>query len=143
MPLPILTPWINGAHLPAGSRPVDQVDAPYTGEPVADVVQATDSDLDLEFLEAEALRLGLPRLAGNRAVLDTRLISRLVHGSDVSHSLEAVSERLGVTILARHSALGDALATAEVFVRLLELLGRRGISTLGELLTALERLRRP
>ncbi|HSR93080.1 MAG TPA: aldehyde dehydrogenase family protein [Gemmatimonadales bacterium] len=46
MPLPILTPWINGAHLPAGSRPVDQVDAPYTGEPAADVVQATDSDLD-------------------------------------------------------------------------------------------------
>ena len=98
---------------------------------------------DLEFLEADALRLGLPRLAGNRTVLDTRLISSLVHGSDVSHSLEAVSERLGVTILARHSALGDALATAEVFVRLLELLGRRGISTLGELLTALERLPRP
>ena len=46
MPLPIFTPWISGAHLPAGSRPVDHIDFPYTGEPAADVVQATDSDLD-------------------------------------------------------------------------------------------------
>jgi DNA polymerase-3 subunit epsilon len=109
-------------------------EAPLVGHEIA---------FDLDFLEAEALQLGLPRLARNRTVLDTRLISSLVHGSDMSHSLEAVSERLGVTILARHSALGDALATAEVFVRLLELLGRRGISTLGELLEALERLPRP
>ena len=109
-------------------------EAPLVGHEVA---------FDLEFLDAQALRLSLPRLAWNRTVLDTRLISSLVHGPDVSHSLEAVSERLGVTILARHSALGDALATAEVLVRLLELLARRGITTLGELLEALERLPRP
>jgi DNA polymerase-3 subunit epsilon len=71
-------------------------------------------------------------------VLDTRLISTLVHGPDVSHSLEAVSERLGVTIIARHSALGDALATAEVLLRLIDLLARRRITTLGELLEALK-----
>jgi DNA polymerase III epsilon subunit family exonuclease len=98
---------------------------------------------DLGFLDAEASRLGLPRLARNRAVLDTRLISSLVHGPDVSHSLEAVSARLGVTIIARHSALGDALATGEVLVRLIDLLARRGITTLGELLEALERRPRP
>ncbi|HET6366630.1 MAG TPA: exonuclease domain-containing protein [Pseudomonadales bacterium] len=112
----------------------------YAGE--APVV-GHEITFDLEFLDAQALRLGLPRLAWNRTVLDTRLISSLVHGSDVSHSLEAVSERLGVTILARHSALGDALATAEVLVRLFDLLARRGITTLGELLEALERRPRP
>jgi DNA polymerase-3 subunit epsilon len=102
-------------------------EAPLVGHEIA---------FDLAFLDAEALRLGLPRLARDRAVLDTRLISRLVHGPDVSHSLEAVCERLGVTILARHSALGDALATGEVLIRLIELLARRGITTLGELLEA-------
>ena len=71
-------------------------------------------------------------------MLDTRLISTLVHGPHVSHSLEAVSERLGVIIIARHSALGDALATAEVLLRLIDLLDRRRITTLGELLEALE-----
>lgn len=105
-------------------------EAPLVGHEIA---------FDLGFLDAEALRLGLPRLARNRAVLDTRLISRLVHGPEIPHSLEAVSERLGVTIIARHSALGDALATAEVLVRLLGLLARRGITTLGELIEALER----
>jgi DNA polymerase-3 subunit epsilon len=109
-------------------------EAPLVGHEIA---------FDLAFLDAQALRLSLPRLAWNRTVLDTRLISSLVHGPDVSHSLEAVSERLGVTILARHSALGDALATAEVLVRLLELLARRGITTLGGLLKALERRPRP
>jgi DNA polymerase-3 subunit epsilon len=41
-----------------------------------------------------------------------------------------------VTIVGRHSALGDALATAEVFVRLLALLRKRGVRTLGEALEA-------
>ncbi|MEL7140512.1 MAG: 3'-5' exonuclease, partial [Pseudomonadota bacterium] len=49
------------------------------------------------------------------------------------HSLDALCERLTVTIPseARHSALGDALATAEVLVRLIPLLEARSVSTLG------------
>ena len=69
MPLPILTPWINGAHLPAGSRPVDQVDAPYTGEPVADVVQATDSDLD-EAIESAQIAFAAMRAMPRHARRD-------------------------------------------------------------------------
>jgi len=118
--------------LPAFLRYLDE--APLVGHEIA---------FDLDFLDAEALRLDLPRLARNRIVLDTRWISGLVHGQELSHSLEAVSERLGVTIIARHSALGDALATAEVLVRLIDLLARRGITTLGELRSAQERRHRP
>ena len=50
-------------------------------------------------------------------------------------------ERLGVTIQARHSALGDALAAAEILARLIELARRRGIQTLGDLLDALRKNR--
>jgi DNA polymerase-3 subunit epsilon len=96
-----------------------------------------DTAFDLEFLDTEARRAGLPPLSGGRLILDTRLISRLIHGPSVSHSLEAVAGRLGVTIQARHSALGDALATAEILKRLLELARQRGIETLGDLLDAL------
>jgi DNA polymerase III epsilon subunit family exonuclease len=140
-PIPAASTRFHGITdaMVAAAPPMDEVlpaflqyagEAPLVGHEIA---------FDLGFLDAEALRLGLPRLARNRAVLDTRLISSLVHGPDLSHSLEAVTERLGVTILARHSALGDALATAEVLVRLIDLLARRGILTLGELLVALER----
>ncbi len=91
---------------------------------------------DLEFLAREAGRLGLPPLGVTHAVLDTRLLSAVVHGGAVEHTLDAAAERLGVVIEARHSALGDALATAEVFARLLPLLKKRGIATVGQAVDA-------
>jgi len=97
---------------------------------------------DLAFLEPEARRLGLPPLAGDHGVVDTRIVSRLVHGSFPDHTLEAVTGRLGITVEGRHSALGDARATAEVLVRLIGLLKDRGIVTLEGLLGATRRLHR-
>jgi DNA polymerase III subunit epsilon len=91
---------------------------------------------DLEFLALEAERLGLPPLGVTHAVLDTCLLSAAVHGDAVEHTLDAVAERFGVVIEARHSALGDALATAEVFARLLPLLRKRGIATVGQAVDA-------
>jgi DNA polymerase-3 subunit epsilon len=91
---------------------------------------------DLEFLAREAERLGVPPLGVTHAVLDTRLLSAAVHGGTVEHTLDAAAERLGVVIEARHSALGDALATAEVFARLLPLLRKRGIATVGQAVDA-------
>jgi DNA polymerase III epsilon subunit family exonuclease len=91
---------------------------------------------DLRFLEPEARRLGLPSLAESHAILDTRLLSRSLHGPGESHTLDAVAQRLGVPITGRHSALGDALITAEILVRLLTLVQKRGTLTLGQALDA-------
>jgi DNA polymerase III subunit epsilon len=41
-----------------------------------------------------------------------------------------------VSVQGRHSALGDALVTAEILVRLLTLLPKRGVHTLGQALEA-------
>ncbi|MCU0539640.1 MAG: exonuclease domain-containing protein [Desulfobacterales bacterium] len=65
-------------------------------------------------------------------VLDTMLISTVVHPAQSSHDLEAIAERLGVVVMGRHTALGDAMAAAEIFLKLLPLLAAMGISTLGE-----------
>lgn len=69
-------------------------------------------------------------------VLDTLLLSAVLHEDIEDHSLDSIAARLGIPVRARHSALGDALATAEVFVRLIELLRLRAMTTLGEALAA-------
>ena len=106
------------------------------------VLVGHEASFDLRFLEPEARRLGLPSLAESRPVLDTRLLSRSLHGPGESHTLDAVAQRLGVMIAGRHSALGDAVITAEVLVRLLTLIQKRGILTLGQALDAVRRARR-
>jgi DNA polymerase-3 subunit epsilon len=63
-------------------------------------------------------------------VLDTLLLSAVVHPNQESHRLEAIAERFNVTVLGRHTALGDALVTAEIWLRLIPLLADQGIHTL-------------
>jgi DNA polymerase-3 subunit epsilon len=106
------------------------------------VLVGHEVSFDLRFLEPEARRLGLPSLKG-RPILDTRLLSGSLHGPGEAHTLEAIAARLGVPVTARHSALGDAITTAEVLVRLLALLQKRGVHTLGEILDAVRRARGP
>lgn len=65
-------------------------------------------------------------------LLDTMLLSDIVHPAHQKHSLSAVADRLGVRIMGRHTALGDALATAEIFIKLLPLLNAQGIHSLKE-----------
>lgn len=69
-------------------------------------------------------------------MLDTLLLSAGVHPQQTRHSLEAMCERLGVSVLGRHTALGDARVTAEGFPALLPLLRAQGITTLGQALEA-------
>ena len=65
-------------------------------------------------------------------VLDTLLLSALVHENQDSHRLEAIAERFGLTIIGRHTAIGDAMVTAEILVKLIPLLAEKGIHTLGQ-----------
>ena len=70
------------------------------------------------------------------AIAPTLLLSALAHPDLAKHDLEAIAERLGVHVLGRHTALGDALLTGEIFLKLLPLLLERGIATLGQALEA-------
>ena len=50
-----------------------------------------------------------------------------------SKRLEAIAECFGVLVLGRHTALGDAMVTAEEFLKLIPLIvAERGIHTLGQ-----------
>ena len=65
-------------------------------------------------------------------VLDTLLLATLVYPDSDVHSLEALARLVGVEVTGRHTSLGDALVTAELFLQLIPLLEARGLKTFGE-----------
>lgn len=85
---------------------------------------------DLSLLKSETEKAGVPWRRPRS--LDTRILARLIRPTLTNFTLDTVSAWLGVEITGRHTALGDALATAEVFVKMIPHLRELGIRTLGE-----------
>lgn len=72
-------------------------------------------------------------------VLDTMHLSAVVHPAHADHSISAIANRLGISVVGRHTALGDAITTGEIFLKLIPLLAEKGIYTLAEARRASEK----
>ena len=100
------------------------------------VLIAHNAAFDMRFLQLKEERTGIKF---SQPVLDTLLLSAVVHPNQESHKLDVILERLGIQIGSRHNALEDALATAAVFLKLIPLLEEKGIMTVRQALEASEK----
>ncbi len=102
------------------------------------VIVAHNAPFDMAFLQRHKGRMGV---VWDHPILDTVLLSAVLFGASETHTLDALCERLDVTIpeTLRHTALGDARATAEVLVRMLPMLEARGLTTFGAVIAETRR----
>ncbi|MFV0410195.1 MAG: exonuclease domain-containing protein [Paracoccus sp. (in: a-proteobacteria)] len=77
-------------------------------------------------------------------VMDTVLLSAMIWGQGAVHSLDAICDRLEITIPEglRHTAMGDAEATAQAFLRMLPALEAKGITRFEHVLSQAQKYRR-
>ena len=97
------------------------------------ILVAHNAAFDMRFLQINEKRTGLQFV---NPVLDTLLLSAVVHPAMEDHNLDAIAQRLGIDIVARHTATGDALATGEILLKLFPLLAQRNIYTLKDAIEA-------
>ena len=85
---------------------------------------------DLAMLKRECDLAGLPWTRPR--TLDTRLLAQIAAPELAGYTLEKLAAWLGVDVADRHSALGDAITTARVFLALVPKLRDHGIRTIAE-----------
>ncbi|HZD59974.1 MAG TPA: exonuclease domain-containing protein [Anaerolineae bacterium] len=89
-----------------------------------------NAPFDISFLNSAARSIG-QKTFRNR-FLDTRLIAQRLTPTLGFYRLANLAEHFNVPHRPRHRALPDALATAEVFAHLLEIMKRKGLGTVHE-----------
>ncbi|MFO7649119.1 MULTISPECIES: 3'-5' exonuclease [Halomonas] len=115
----------------AGAPPLPVV-LPRFRDYVGDaVILAHNAAFDLLALQPPGAGVAL-----DMPVLDTLLISRALDASLDGHDLDSLADRYGLSFPpgTRHTALGDARVTAELWLALLPRLEARGIETLEQAL---------
>lgn len=125
----------------ANADPIESVGRRFHRFAEGAVLIAHNAPFDMAFLKRHARGIGA---SFDNPVLDTVLLSAVLYGQTEKHTLDALTERLGIAIPPdlRHTAMGDTVATADAFLKMLPILKGQGIETFGDILTEVRRHKR-
>ena len=93
------------------------------------VMVAHNADFDMSFIKKNCQRLDIPC---KPSIVDTVALARVLLPNLNRFKLDTVAKALGVSLENHHRAVDDAGCTAEIFVKFIEMLRDRGMSTLDE-----------
>jgi DNA polymerase-3 subunit epsilon len=119
-----------------GQPPIEQVVPQFQGYCEETVLVAHNAAFDMRFLQLIEPRTGV---RFTQPVLDTLLLSAVLHPNLAANQFEEIAERFGVAMIGRHTALGDAIMTGEIFLKMIPLLADAGIVTLKDAREASQR----
>jgi DNA polymerase-3 subunit epsilon len=130
-PLPYASIKIHGIHeeMLTDQPTIDTVLRVFQRFCDKTVLVAHNAAFDMQMLQQKEEASGVRFI---NPVLDTMHLSAVVHPAQEDHGITATAHRLGVSVLGRHTALGDAITTGEIFLKLIPLLAQKGIYTLAE-----------
>jgi len=97
------------------------------------VLVAHNAAFDMKMFSMKEVETGIKF---DNPVLDTLLLALIVYPMHERHNMGAIASFAGVDIVGRHTAMGDASATAEIFLKLIPLLAKKGIHTLNDAVKA-------
>jgi len=120
------------------AAPVPEALARFHAFAQGSVLVAHNAPFDMSFLRRRETEIGK---RFDQPILDTVLCSAILYGQSAEHTLDALCARLHIQIpeADRHTAIGDAIATAEAFRKMIPMLEAAELPNLGALITAFDR----
>ena len=113
------------------------IDAPVIGDILPQFMEfcrgaimvAHNAEFDMSFIEKNCRDLSLPC---DFTVADTLTLAHLLLPQLNRYKLDTVAKAVGASLDHHHRAVDDAACTAEIFLKFLEMLRKRGIETLDQ-----------
>lgn len=134
VPIPPSSTAVHGItdEMVSGARAFPEVYADFQRLATNRVIVGHGVPFDLTVLRAECWRSGRPW--EDLVFIDTLRLASLLNPSLRQYDLETLCGLYQIDMHGRHTALGDAMVTAELFFRMIPRLQQQGFGTLRELL---------
>lgn len=114
-----------------GQRPIETVLPEFLDFVGDDVLVAHNASFDTGFVRIKAEELGIEYR--KNTILDTLELSRTLLKELKKHKLDVVAKHLGVSLEGHHRAVNDADATAEIFLKLVDMLEENGVKNVDDI----------
>ena len=114
-----------------GQRPIETVLPEFLDFVGDDVLVAHNASFDTGFVRIKAEELGIEYR--KNTILDTLQPSRTQLQGLQQHKLDVVAKHLGVSLEGHHRAVNDAEATAEIFLKLVDMLEENGVKNVDDI----------